>query len=80
MTFEELAALEPGLSALLAEAKKPSRIRTWYGRHGLKADMTRLVGFMARGTDPRLHITEAYDIAYKVLYQAFEGRLVGLSR
>jgi hypothetical protein len=80
-TFEELAALEPRLNHLLAEArsyheKKYRRFcanAVWYGypghEPGLKQGLSELVGWES-GQKGLLGSREAYDVAYQTLYQA----------
>ncbi len=71
MTWDQLIAMEPRLLRLYEHAKncKPTKgfcaDQVWYGRGGLKAQMAELVGF---GSDGALGTPEAYDIAYRKIY------------
>lgn len=75
MTFEQMAAVEPGLLQLADELRAikdeggPSFCANyvWY-RKGYRDRMYALVGWEAENDDPRLHTSEAFDRAYKYLY------------
>src|SRR5437764_1430140 len=83
VTFRKLAALEPGLDSLLAEARSYHRTAgqtpnfcanaVWYGypghEPGLKRRLMQFVGHV-RGGDGVLATSEAYDVAYHTIYQA----------
>jgi hypothetical protein len=77
-TWRELCKLQPGLKKLHNEIRT---IRgdgeyfcansVWYGydgNRGFKERLLHLVGFYAKGCDPRLKTAEAYDVAYEKLY------------
>jgi hypothetical protein len=80
-TFDELIALEPHLADLLAEAQNYHATRprgfcanaVFYGypghRPGLKKRLSELVGF-ASDREGVLGSSEAYDVAYRAIYQA----------
>jgi hypothetical protein len=83
-TFDDLAALEPRLARLLAEAQE-CRLRRGrrldvtavfysYGRHrpGFKRRLSELVGW-ASGREGVLGSSEAYEVVYRVVYQALAG-------
>lgn len=84
MTWEQLVELEPGLQRLLDAIKaigcRPSKVnRGWYGRgstdgewiRGFKHEMSDLVGHQSvNADDPVLGSSEAYSLAYSVLYGA----------
>jgi hypothetical protein len=82
VTFAQLAALEPELVSLLAEARSYRRGRdpmfcanaVFYGysgyRPGLKERLIRLVGWEAYEKGPVLSSSEAYDVAYDTIYAA----------
>ena len=83
-TWDELAAIEPGLAALLDEIRRerPGRRSCanarflGYGPHrgeGIKMRLVRLVGWFAAGADPRLRTSAAYDAAYRALDAALPG-------
>jgi hypothetical protein len=75
-----LARREPRLRGLLAEARAHHSNRAavfcanavWYGypgfRPGLKARLSRLVGWMAQ-PEGDLRTCEAYDVAYQTIYR-----------
>jgi hypothetical protein len=79
--FRRLAALEPGLDRLLAEARSHNENRSpifcanavFYGypghRPGIKQRLSALVGWGRKG-DPVLGTCEAYDVAYETIYEA----------
>ena len=80
-TWDELAAVEPGLAALLAEARRERPGRRYcanarflgYGPHrgeGFKRRLAGLVGWHAAGADPHLRTSAAYDAAYRTLHGA----------
>lgn len=85
MTFEDLCQREPQLKALLDEARAVSSKgdpkfcanRVWYGyrdyRKGFKHRMSQLVGTHRRPEHPMLSTSEAYDLAYRTLYDALPG-------
>lgn len=72
--FSELATIEPRLAELLKEAravKDPGgrsfcANHVWYKRGGFKDRLIKLVGWYAN--DPRLKTSEAYDVAYRKIY------------
>ncbi len=82
-TFAQLAALEPDLARLEYEIRAWARTplgddwcanARWYGYGrfrgmGYKPRMVELVGIGARGEDPALHTSAAYDVAYRHLYE-----------
>jgi hypothetical protein len=82
MTWEQLAAISPGLRGLFNEAKSLRSVAArnprfcaneiWFGKHqrghGMKGRLCMLVGF--ESLDPRLKSPEAYDIAYQTIYRA----------
>jgi len=80
ITWSLLCDLEPRLIHLLAKVRgieddkrKPSFCANsiWYGEYGqegIKPRLVQLVGWQAMGSDPRLKTTQAYDLAYKKLY------------
>src|SRR5262245_38074830 len=86
LTFAQLARLEPGLRALLREARSYHRgaprnfcaNAVWYGYPrgpgpcggGLKDRMQRLVGFHRRDGDEVLRTSAAYDVAYDTIFRA----------
>jgi hypothetical protein len=78
--FLELAELQPKLMALYEEAKKHREMKggvfcanaVWYGypgHRGIKPRLIELVGWNQRWHE-RLGTCEAYDIAYKTIYEA----------
>ena len=83
LTFDQLAALEPGLARLEYEIKAWARTplgdnwcanARWYGYgrfrgFGYRARMVELVGWGSHHPDPRLHTSEAYETAYRRLYE-----------
>jgi hypothetical protein len=80
-TFAELAALEPALNNLLAEARGHHASRApdfcanaaWYGYlgfPGLKPRLLQLVGFERAERHPVLSTPAAYDVAYDFLCDA----------
>jgi hypothetical protein len=79
--WEELVAVEPRLKDLLIEAQQaehlflsdPNFCANDYWYHwdgGLRNRMKALVGFEAPTAPPMLRTTQAYDVAYKTLYEA----------
>jgi hypothetical protein len=76
LTFESLAAVEPGLRHLMSEAKRihsrgqPDFCANSVWRKAFKPRLVDLVGWGSRNPDPRLHTESAYDIAYKTIYSA----------
>ena len=76
LTWEALVELEPRLEGLLGRvlAARPIRRRgaNYEGIWGrFKDPLSDLVGyFLPSSRDPRLRSTEAYDVAYKKLYDA----------
>lgn len=83
ITWELLCKLEPELKALLKEIKAVKDYKTrpsfcanavWYGYsaepYNFRWQLMGLVGWEARGEDPRLHTEEAYDLAYRKCYAA----------
>jgi len=81
--WDDLVKREPGLAALLREARSISPKHPdfctdplWYGYAGwpgLKPRLIRLVGDLARDGDPVLRTSQAYDVAYTVIYDALPG-------
>jgi hypothetical protein len=79
-TFEELVALEPGLSKLLAEARAERAEQranpyycandVWYRR--FKPRLLRLVGWERSGDHEHSELScpAAYDVAYDRIYEA----------
>src|SRR5262245_49402224 len=79
LTWGTLAALEPRLTALLAEAQAVRDLGTapyfcanavWFGydgHRGLKPPLRRLVGWDRPDGDPALGSCEAYDLAYQTI-------------
>lgn len=74
--FDELAVIEPELSALLAEAeavKDDGKLESFCANRRwckeFKPRLLKLVGW-ARKDKPELNTTKAYDVAYKVIYGA----------
>jgi hypothetical protein len=83
-TFDELAALEPRLADLLAEAQELRRRRPRlnvnkvffsYGNFaaGFKGRLSRLVGFVS-DREGVLGTSAAYDVVYHTIYDALAGR------
>ncbi len=83
VTWADLVRREPRLIPLLTEAVKQHRDTDshycangkWYGfgkyrDRGLKPRLVRLVGIHAESSDPVLHTSEAYDVAYQRVYDA----------
>lgn len=83
VNFDDLARREPGLAALLAEARAVSSRgnpqfcanAVWFGfgkyRYaGLKPRLVQLVGWHAHKDDPVLRSQEAYEVAYDTIYGA----------
>jgi hypothetical protein len=81
-TFAELCRLEPGLRALLVEARSCPRTPhfcatarmlgygDWQG-WGLKADLQWLIGWKRQGGGPEvLFSSAAYQVAFRALYAA----------
>ncbi len=77
MTFTQLTKLEPRLANLLRDVRKVRDDRrrisfcanhVWYGSGGFKSRLIHLVGWSA--VDEQLRSPEAYDLAYKHLYNA----------
>jgi hypothetical protein len=79
--FMRLCVREPGLTDLLDEARSHrAHARfcanaVWYGYagfkgRGIKARLCRLVGWYAVSGDPELRGKEAYDVAYRTIYDA----------
>jgi hypothetical protein len=80
-TFEALAALEPGLAGLLAEARASAADAgdphfcanaVWYGYEGhpgIKQRLLRLVGWERSDRHPVLSTPCAYDVAYEHIYE-----------
>lgn len=74
ITWEEMIALEPGLSQLLVTISKAKldedecKDDLWYGPGGFKEKLLALVGRHAYSAPDALTNTEAYDIAYEKLY------------
>ena len=78
--MEKLIKLEPRLLGLLERIKDAVKGRRltftqanhlWYGppgEYGFKHEMNRLVGFMAKDTNPEIADQEAHGIAYRKLY------------
>ncbi len=83
-TFDELAALEPRLAALLAEAQELRRRKGRrldvnavffdYARtgNGYKRRLSELVGTLS-GRPGVLSTSEAYDVVYHTIYDALAG-------
>lgn len=76
VTWKQLVAAEPRLALLLEEAKAVDGSgkhfcanRVWHERDGLKWRMSDLVGWDRKG-DPLLGTSEAYDVAYRKIYDA----------
>lgn len=73
MTWEQMIELEPELLELYNLAKSIKRTpnfcanQIWYGPNGLKSRMMQLVGWDADGV---LGTCEAYDTAYRKIYDA----------
>jgi hypothetical protein len=81
LTFQKLAAMEPGLDRLLAKAlayhnNTPRQFcanAVWYGyghQPGLKRQLERLVGWDRPGKHPVLSSPEAYELGYETVYEA----------
>ena len=81
LSIEQLMKLEPRLAELLAEARGYQRdtppdfcaSRAWYGtreRPGLRARLTRLIGWARSGSHPVLTRSAAYDVACDAVYGA----------
>lgn len=84
LTWGRLVRLEPRLAAVLVDAeavdpgddKRFCANRVWYGRQaegGLRGRLYRLVGWGRRGqpgVSPALATSEAYDVAYRRVYDA----------
>jgi len=77
LTFSQLAALEPGLKALLIDCRglQPILGRTcplhdWYKL--FKPRLVRLVGFDARVNDEILRSSRAYNLAYQKCFDALK--------
>ncbi len=77
LTWEELVRREPGLLTLLREAqsvrddkRQPSFCanQVWFRR--FKPRLMELVGWYARVQDGVVNTSRAYDIAYRVIYNA----------
>ncbi len=81
LTFDQLAALEPGLARLEYEIRAWARTplgdgwckySRWYGfgrfKHmGYRQRMVQLVGWGSCHPDPQLHTSAAYDTCYRHL-------------
>jgi hypothetical protein len=82
VTWHNLIKIEPRLKQLYSEVQAIKDDHTtrafcandvWYGYNGnpgFKEPMSRLVGFNAASTDPRIRTMKAYNTAYDKLYQA----------
>ena len=76
--WNEMIQIEPQLEYLFLVARRrgeygvhrPSECANvvWYGRDGMKRQMSQLVGYEAR--DPRLATNIHYDCAYEKIYWA----------
>jgi len=78
MTWEEIIKHEPLLERMYQQAVKhgergvqseedcPNAV--WYGQHGMKAMLCRLVGYGA--ANPAVSSHDAYDVAYDKIYWA----------
>jgi len=79
LTFADMAVMEPELQELLDEAKRVSvdrrfcRNHAWYSYLNepdrFKNRMLKLVGFNSQSKAPLMHTSEAYDLAYKTIYE-----------
>ncbi len=83
LTFDQLAALEPGLARLEYEMRAWARTplgdawcanARWYGYGrfrgmGYRARLVALVGWGSKHPDARLHSSAAYEVAYRHLYE-----------
>jgi hypothetical protein len=83
LTWAELATLEPALAQLEREIRAWARTplgrdfcanARWYGYGrfkgmGYRARVVALVGWGSRHPDPRLRTSDAYDTAYRHLYE-----------
>ena len=77
--WKELVRIEPRLEELLTQARVVDtsapgfdEIDFWY--RTIKPQLIYLVGWMARGTDSRLHTPRAYDVAVGTLYDAMREK------
>jgi hypothetical protein len=78
ITWDQLVELEPRLLQLLTACQNADNGRgsefdgdaVWYGVGGFKSRLVGLVGFFAKRDDARLHTCQAYDCAYKHLYES----------
>jgi hypothetical protein len=75
ITWDLLTELEPRLLQLYREAKAIKATgrhfcanRVWYSQ--FKPELIYLVGWYARGQDPRIGTDEAYDLATRKIYNA----------
>lgn len=73
MKWEQMLQIEPRLLDLYHEARAYKRTpnfcanQIWYGPGGLKSQMMQLVGW---DVDGLLGTCEAYDVAYRKIYDA----------
>lgn len=73
MRWEQMILIEPRLLELYNEARRVKRTSShcanqgWYGPGGLKSRMVELVGWDVDGV---LGTCEAYDTAYRKIYDA----------
>lgn len=76
LTYPELESRDVRLAALRVAVDALHRIDAdefcanhwWYGRAGLKAQLTDIIGHWATQPDAALRTAAAYDVAYQTLY------------
>jgi hypothetical protein len=72
-TFDQILALDPSLICLLRRARNQKgncANSVWYGKDGLRAEMTRVIGHQRTHGPSELKTSAAYDVAYRTLYAA----------
>lgn len=81
ITWDELTAIEPRLVDLLKQAQavdgSPKHFcanNVWYGMTtkypNFREEIYRLVGWESKHGDPRIRTSEAFDEAYRTVYEA----------
>lgn len=80
MSWKKIIEIEPRLQELYEKARKLSKRkdkdidRIWGGFTGLKSELCRLVGYDMDVYNEVLCTSEAYEIAYRKIYNALAGR------
>jgi hypothetical protein len=73
LTYEQLTKFDPSLNILLRRARNHAgncANAAWYGPEGLRAEMSRVIGHGRTHGPSELKTPQAYDVAYKTLYEA----------